>query len=165
MNPGGAPADPLAALRPIHSPPPVSWWPPAPGWWILALTLCLLIALSVWWFRKRRMRRAVLRELHELENNAALSDREFAAAVSILLKRYLAWCSPGQHALSLSGRPWLQFLEESSGLSGFVSGPGSVLGNEVYRQECRVRRDDLAGLAREWIRKVRCDRGRSMVGS
>ena len=28
--------DPLAGLRPLHRPLPVSWWPPAPGWWLLA---------------------------------------------------------------------------------------------------------------------------------
>ncbi|MDP7406676.1 MAG: DUF4381 domain-containing protein, partial [SAR324 cluster bacterium] len=27
--------DPLAALRDVHLPPAVSWWPPAPGWWII----------------------------------------------------------------------------------------------------------------------------------
>ena len=32
---GAMKQDPLAALRDIHMPEAVAWWPPAPGWWLL----------------------------------------------------------------------------------------------------------------------------------
>ena len=39
-------AEPLADLRDIHLPQPISWWPPAPGWWIL-LGLLLVSILAM----------------------------------------------------------------------------------------------------------------------
>ncbi len=156
MNPGMAqPPDPLSALRPIHSPPPVSWWPPAPGWWILAAAVLLLLAWLVRWYLRGRMRRAALRELEELEKNSTLSDRDFAAAVSLILKRYALHCFPRQEVASLSGREWLEFLDSTASHKGFVSGPGSVLAS-VYSPECRVDRKGLVTLARRWIKTVSC---------
>ena len=35
--------DPLAQLRDIHLPEPVSWWPPALGWWLVAMTVMTLL--------------------------------------------------------------------------------------------------------------------------
>ncbi|MCB1936772.1 MAG: DUF4381 domain-containing protein, partial [Nitrosomonas sp.] len=61
--------DPLAALRPLHAPPPVGWWPPAPGWWLAAV----LVAAVIYWIYRYRKRmapkRAALQELEWLEKN------------------------------------------------------------------------------------------------
>ncbi len=152
MNPGVS-ADPLAALRPIHAPPPVSWWPPAPGWWILAAVICLLLVWIVMWYLSGRVRRAALRELEGLENSSPLSDRDYAAAVSIILKRYALYCFPEQEVAPLAGRRWLEFLDSTAPRRGFVSGPGSVLA-DVYSTECKVDRDALTRLASQWIKNV-----------
>ncbi|MEZ5540074.1 MAG: DUF4381 domain-containing protein [Pseudomonadales bacterium] len=46
-------SDPLANLKPLIAPPPISWWPLAPGWWVLAaLILLLLIVLTIFIWRR-----------------------------------------------------------------------------------------------------------------
>ena len=156
MNPVSSSADPLAALRPLHEPVPVSWWPPAPGWWILAAILLACMVWLVWWYLRGRIRRAALRELDELLNNSDLSDREFAAGVSALLKRYALHSCPGQEVASLTGKKWLEFLDAAAGRGQFVSGPGKVLASCAYSSDCRVDRQALGSLCRQWIKKVRC---------
>ncbi|MGD2138441.1 MAG: DUF4381 family protein, partial [Gammaproteobacteria bacterium] len=52
--------DPLAALRPLHPPAPVEWWPPAPGWWVLGVLLLALLGLAWWYHRTSAVRRAAL---------------------------------------------------------------------------------------------------------
>ncbi len=46
--------DPLAQLRDIHLPDPISWWPPAPGWWVLAV-----VVLALLFFMTRKVRHTV----------------------------------------------------------------------------------------------------------
>ncbi|MBT3527943.1 MAG: DUF4381 domain-containing protein, partial [Porticoccaceae bacterium] len=41
--------DPLAELRGIHLPDPISWWPLAPGWWVL---IVIFIAGLSWALRQ-----------------------------------------------------------------------------------------------------------------
>ena len=61
--------DPLAALRPLHAPPAISWWPPAPGWWLLLAALAIL-GTAVLIYRRirslRLLRRTVLAELEAI---------------------------------------------------------------------------------------------------
>ena len=64
------PTDPLAQLREIHLPAPVSFWPPAIGWWILAIfVLFCLIALAYFIHRqviKKQYRRLARKELNRI---------------------------------------------------------------------------------------------------
>ncbi len=155
MNPGVMAHDPLSALRPIHSPPPVSWWPPALGWWLLAMLVCILVIWFTLWYLRGRISRAALRELRQIEDNTTLSDREFAAQISAVLKRYALYCFPRQDVAALTAKAWLEFLDSRARCKGFVSGPGKVLAGDVYGPGCRVDRKALAELACKWIRRVR----------
>jgi hypothetical protein len=123
--------DPLAALRPLHAPPAISWWPPAPGWWLLLLIGLLAILLGFWWWWRNAPQRAALRELDRL--NARVSDpMRLAAAINRLLKRYALLCWPRRATAALSGEAWLAFLDAHGGQGAFRQGPGRRLLDQPY---------------------------------
>jgi hypothetical protein len=153
MNPA---VDPLAALRPLHEPLPVSWWPPAPGWWMLALLVPVLIGLCIYFFRRGRTRRAALAVLEGVvrENN---SEEELVRAVNSVLKRYALACYLQDEVASLTGEAWLRFLDAEGGRrcrNGFQEGAGRVLLDGGYRPGLIVDREKLCRLARLWLKSA-----------
>ncbi len=123
-------ADPLAALRDIQAPEPISWWPLAPGWWLLA---ALLLALLVWlgmslWRANRRRREFVaqqqwlMAELNRIEQQAKRQPREALSQLSQLLRRCaLKMQATGfeseQPVAGLHGDDWLNWLQNHGGES------------------------------------------------
>ncbi|MDH5552114.1 MAG: DUF4381 domain-containing protein [Nitrosomonas sp.] len=145
--------DPLDALRPLHAPASVSWWPPAIGWWILA---AVIIALLVLLYRHRRRmapQRAALRELKLLEKQIK-SEPQLVATLNALLKRYALVCWPSSTVASLTGKQWLEFLDAHGGNGQFSQGCGRLLATSPYRGE-PLPLDELLSLARRWIKKNR----------
>jgi len=150
--------DPLAALRPLHTPPPISWWPPAPGWWLLLLLILVLAAMIIWWRRRTALQRTALRELKSLE---ALKGQpvEQAAALNRLLKRYVRAGWPETKAASLTGEAWLQFLDTHGGQGAFVQGSGQALLTLPYG-DAASSANDLITPVRHWIKANRPRRWR-----
>ncbi len=150
---------PLDALRDIHPPPPVPFWPPAPGWWLLA-ALALLTGLFLW--LRHRRRRALLRAaLAELEVLEARWRREgegaaLAADLSRLLRRVALACFPGERVAGRTGDAWLSFLDRTLGEADhpFTRGVGRVLAEAPYGGGGTVEGEPLLALARRWIRRV-----------
>ena len=160
------PQDPLADLRDIHLPDPVSWWPPAPGWWLVAALALVLAAAGVWWARRawarrRRWRRvsaaldAMLADYRRTGDGAAL-----AAGISVLLKRVALAGWPRQEVAGLAGPAWLAFLDRTGGGGGFAGGAGRVLADAAYGAPAPVDGEALAALARRWIRDALAGRVR-----
>jgi Domain of unknown function (DUF4381) len=166
--------DPLAGLRDWHLPDPVSWWPPAPGWWLVAgLALAAGALVLHWWLRRRRQgapARAALAELERLGAGlvADRDGRQYAAAVSALLRRLALVRYPREQVAGLAGADWLAFLDRSGGGGRFVQGPGQVLSGVPYRapgsgsdaggqdpSDAVLDPAGLAGLAADWIRANR----------
>lgn len=146
--------DPLEGLRPLHMPPPVSWWPPAPGWWLLALLVPALVVGLVWLYRRGAPRRAALARLRGIEK-AGLGPVETVAAIGVLLKAYALGRFPAAEVAALSGSAWLRFLDEHGGGGRFCDGPGRVLLDGPYRREVEADLGALFGLARYWIKQCR----------
>lgn len=148
-------SDPLAQLRDIHLPPPVSAWPPAPGWWLLAaLLLALLVVAAIGWRRQRRRnayRRAALRELQQLGNNADI------ATINALLKR-TALAAGAREAAALSGTAWLQFLERTCGGGMPLLQPSErdALLRLYAPTAAAIDGARLQQIAARWIRSHRC---------
>lgn len=108
------PADPLAALAPLRTPPPVPPWPPAPGWWLLAgVALAAITTLAVLLWRRHRRGaalRAARRELAALRTAQELPPAILAQQVNALLKRIAQQRFPRRDTAALAGRPWINFL-------------------------------------------------------
>lgn len=137
----------LENLRPLHDPAPVSWWPPALGWWLLlVLFIVLVFALRYWWKRKA-LRRAALAELTALERNIPENS---PAAINRLLKRYALKCFPAEDSAALSGKKWVEFLDNHG---GFSSEQGQVLLDSLYRSDSvKVDRKALIKETKRWIK-------------
>ena len=155
------PVDPLAALRDIHLPDPVSAWPPALGWWLVgALALATCVALFLWWRARRRSPRvAALAELDALTR----AWREhpdvagLALALSSLLRRFALTRFPREEVAALHGADRLAFLERAA-KGGFPREVGEALEAAVYRrpEEGGAARDEAEvtrwlGAVRRWI--------------
>lgn len=148
--------DPLAALRPLHEPAPVPWWPPAPGWWLVVVLMLVAAAVLFAWWRRSAVRRAALRELRDLKRKTG-GPTALAAAINRLLKRYALICYPKAQVADLTGRRWLDFLAAHGGGRGFSEGAGQALLTLPYGGEGADGTDAgaLLVLARRWIRANR----------
>jgi len=119
------PQDPLAALHPLRTPPPVDAWPPAPGWWLLAaLLLAALVALGFLALRACRRRahlRAARRELAARRARFADDPAALTAATNALLKRVALARYPRRETAALSGGQWLAFLDATAPAQPFAA--------------------------------------------
>ncbi len=145
----------LQDLHDIVVPTPVSWLPPAPGWYALGLTVLLFLlwgaaVLHRRW-RRNAYRRQALAELARLQH-ALATDRTaplLLPRLSELLKRTaLAAYGRGQ-AASLSGQPWLDFLDRCCGSPLFEGENGRLLLLGSYAPETR-----LDGISRAQVQSL-----------
>ena len=150
--------DPLAQLKDIHLPEPVSWWPPAPGWWLLGI--CLLLAVFVggyylWKFiRRGRFRREALVDLRQLRE-AHQDQRILLEEVSRLLRQVAIAKYGREEVAPLSGTGWLQFLDRTGNTDQFSQGAGKALGTMLYQPTVAIDGEQLCGLAAAWIKRQR----------
>ena len=146
--------DPLATLRDIHLPEPVSWWPLAPGWWWLIGALLTIGGLMIWRRRQRsklRLRDAALRELTLLTTRCADDQAAFVQALSALIRRCAVARFSSQEAAGLIGESWLAFLDRHGGSHDFTQGPGRALLTGPYSNETQVDTAALTDVTRRWI--------------
>jgi len=144
----------LEALRDIHLPHAIGWWPPAPGWWGLALFVLALGALAAWLLRRRRARtsRLALRELARIEAGfVAGADRaRLAGELSALLRRVALARFERARVAALHGEAWIAFLAEAS--PRLSPGIARELLLALYAGE---RREVPAGAPEQWIASAR----------
>lgn len=151
------PMDPLSELRDIHLPPPPPLWPPAPGWWLLALVaiaalvFAVRLALSTW--RRGRARRAAVRAMARLRSRyqSGESTDVLTAELATILRRAAMSRHPRAQVAGLTGRDWLEFLDDDR--HQFTAGVGACLTTAPYAQGHTVDLDALFALCETWVRR------------
>lgn len=150
--------DPLNALRDIHLPEPVGFWPPAPGWWLLTLLVIAVAAgLFVYW-RGRRARATQYDALTELERLETLYRQngnavQLVAEISILLRRCCLATYPRADVAGLVDLEWLRFLDRAHGYTHFTEGVGKILITAPYHSNEDINADALVLLTRSWLKR------------
>jgi hypothetical protein len=175
MNPNDAAQ---LALRDIHLPGLIAWWPPAPGWWLLAaLALAGLVAFALY-YRSGRHRRVALRVTAKVR--AALEQGaepvECLQRVSTTLRRFAMTTADQQSVASLRavggvaerpdsdevagliGQRWLRYLDSRWQRDEFTGGAGRLLLAAPYARPDTIDRQhalDLTTLCADWLRAQR----------
>ena len=143
----------LAQLAPLREPLAVGWWPLAPGWWaLLSLAVAVLIALAMWYRRRRqknRYRRLALMELAHLREQRAKRDQ-----LNRLLKAAALRAFPQERIASLHGQSWLAFLVSTC--KGISPSAFDEL-NQLYQREQATVSETLFDAAEHWIRRHEAD--------
>lgn len=143
----------LAQLAPLREPLAVGWWPLAPGWWaLLSLAVAVLIALAMWYRRRRqknRYRRLALLELAHLREQRAKRDQ-----LNRLLKAAALRAFPQERIASLHGQSWLAFLVSTC--KGISPSAFDEL-NQLYQRERAPVSETLFDAAEHWIRRHEAD--------
>ena len=108
--------DPLAALRDVHLPPAVSWWPPAPGWWVILFIILALLALLFWYILQTQKKRQVSRQANvaleqiEYEFLSSENTEEAFRELSILTRKVVLTLCDDSRVAGLRGKNWVSFL-------------------------------------------------------
>jgi hypothetical protein len=124
------------ALRDIHLPESIDWWPPAIGWWMLLIVLPPLF-FFIYWLLKRLTRQTALKSgkkhLLALKQNQDLNNFEKLKEISVLLRRISISHFSRTRAARLTGQPWLKFLDQTMPDKPFSEGIGQLLLTGPYQ--------------------------------
>lgn len=147
-------ADPLAQLRDIHLPEPISWWPPAIGWWLLAALIIIFLMAGFWLYKrwqKGLYRRAAIRQINQLVDH---QNPTIASDLNQLLKAVAQHSYSTLEVSRLTASEWLDFLDNSANMQAFCNGPGQILATAPYEKNPAIRNiDELKKCCIQWIRR------------
>jgi hypothetical protein len=150
----------LSALRDIHLPEAIGWWPLAPGWWTLLGLLVVILGALFWRYQRRFRERAALRGLKAVERSLAAGTEPVLCVqrISMILRRFAMSLEGRAPVAGLTGESWLRYLDSRWGRDEFSAGTGRMLIFGPYAPAGRVSGSDvgaLAALCMDWIRAQR----------
>lgn len=110
--------DTVINLEPVIAPEPVSFWPPQPGWYLVIVILLLIIIYGVnkylQYQKKNRYRKLALQQFEIIKNSShPIPDQNIILALNKLLKVTAINGFPRKEVACLSGKAWVNFLEQS----------------------------------------------------
>jgi hypothetical protein len=147
------------AIRDIHLPEAISWWPPAVGWWLLLVLIPLSVYGAYYLYKRltaqtaKKQARVVLQEI-KLNSH---SDIETLRALSAWLRRVVVSIDDRPNVAGLAGAQWLQYLDEPMDGQPFEKGAGQYLAEAQYKQQLP---DDidinvLIELCENWLKQYK----------
>jgi hypothetical protein len=151
-------SEPLAQLRDIHLPDPISWWPLAPGWYgLMALAVLLAIGISYRLYKRHANALAknkalallsMYKEQYEKDGNAQVAS----ARISELLRRVALVYYPRSEVASIHGDGWIDFLNKTGKNIDFRPVRAQLLESPFKTAET-VKLNPLFTRAEQWIKQ------------
>ena len=150
---------PELALRDIHLPATVSWWPPAPGWWIV-LFIGLIVAVWLLYLRRRgpqaRPRQDAAVALDEItqQYRGHGNAHQLLMDLSVLLRRTGITFLGRDRTAGLTGSAWYQELNALAGGDVLTARSIEILGQAPYQRDVRLdpaEVEDVIIQCRKWI--------------
>ncbi len=148
-------------LRDIHLPEPSSWWPLAPGWWALFVLLLLLVGLIFYLYRRYQAKLHHPLHLAQVELDKIKQKYELQADqqtllkdLSALLRRTCLSLDNNEQIAALTGKDWLQYLDQHLPDRPFSTGPGQVLLYGPYQKTMDFEADSLFEICQQWLTQL-----------
>lgn len=147
------------ALKDIHLPEVILWWPLAPGWWlILILTVLLVIFFPriLRWLRWKPTRVVSLRELNQIraDRDNGLDEQRVLQGVTILLRRtVMSYCGRAMGA-NLTGKRWVEQLKQLSGKDCFTAEQNEWLSIGQYQPSAQCDIELMLRSCECWIKAL-----------
>jgi hypothetical protein len=162
MNPDTSSVE--LALKDIHLPDSVLWWPPAPGWWILFsvivfVVLCIFLYKKTWFKRnlKKNIKLELIQYNQQFENNG--NAQLFIQQLSTLLRRVALYRFHATSIAKLQGDEWLEFLDsklpekqlKNSKQFSFKNGVGKIFSLGPYQPKISADVSPVYELVTLWL--------------
>lgn len=150
----------LLELKDIQPPPEPAWWLLAPAHWVAIFSLLGIVA-CIWFFlrhrRANRLASLAEQELKRIRSSFAMDEdsQQLAIELSRWLKQVAILAFPARHLESLSGKGWLEFLDESLGDNSFSEGAGKVFGSLIYSKQINPDATRLIRLCKQWLSAIK----------
>ncbi|SJM95679.1 DUF4381 domain-containing protein [Crenothrix polyspora] len=148
-------------LRDIHLPEAISWWPLALGWWLLALLIPVLLVFAYRAFKRVTRKNAVKKalkiarkHLDSIEKDADMGSMQKLCELSVLIRRVAISVAPRAEVAGLTGRAWLEFLDNGLKDAPFSIGVGRLLVDAPYRKTPPTDPEitQLLDVCRNWLK-------------
>lgn len=156
----------LLQLRDIQPPPEPAWWLIPPVYLTIAAFLIGLFVIA--WLLRRQQQADRLAQVARLELQAIKADyrrdqndNQLAIKVSRWLKQVAVLAFPGSQLQSVTGEPWLRFLDQSHNMgqnqsnSDFSRGCGRIFGAAVYQSSVDLDADQIFVLCERWLNAIK----------
>ncbi len=152
------------ALRDIHLPGDITWWPPAFGLWLFGAVLLGFIVIALLRYRRLRRHRAACRSLREVIDaiKAGTDPSACALQASTTLRRFaMTMARDSAEVAGLAGERWVSYLDGCWDRSSFSDGSGQLVLASPYRASGGLAAEESLELCRLCVAWVKAQPPRS----